>query len=217
MLEQELKNIWNNSSQTEQISIETSLLIEELNAKMDRIQKVVRKRDIREISASVIGILIFAFLFYEIPFPITKLACAMSIIWFASVILKFRKSKTQNITSHLDLSVKGQLSHQEDAMQHQADLLNSVAYWYAIPPFIINCVFLFGLGDPADYNWTNSLAESILPLKVYLKTLTIIGLAFFYAFIIWINKRAATKVFKPILAKINIIQTQLEADKDNTD
>ena len=99
MLEQELKNIWNNSSKTEHISIETSLLVSELNAKMSRIQKVIKKRDIREISASVIGILIFIYLFYEIPFPINKLACIMSIIWFAYVILKLRKSKKKLLLS----------------------------------------------------------------------------------------------------------------------
>jgi len=210
MLEQKLKEIWKNSSQKKHISIETSQLIKELNAKMSSIQKVIRIRDIREISASAIGMLIFIYLLYEIPFPITKLACSLSIVWFAYVIFKLRKSKTQHITSHLDLSMKDQLADQEAAIQHQADLLDSIAYWYAIPPFIINCIFLLGLGNPADYNWTNSLAGSILPLTVNLKIVTIIGLAFFYAFIIWINKRATRKDIKPILKNIAIIQQQLD-------
>jgi hypothetical protein len=210
MLEQKLKEIWKKSSQKEHISIETSQLINELNAKMSDIQKVIKIRDIREISASAIGMLIFTYLLYEIPFPITRLACSLSIVWFAYVIFKLRKSKTQHITSHLDLSMKDQLADQEAAIQHQADLLDSIAYWYAIPPFIINCIFLLGLGNPADYNWTNSLAGSILPLTVNLKIVTIIGLAFFYAFIIWINKRAARKDIKPILKNIAIIQQQLD-------
>jgi len=105
MLEQELKNIWNNSSQTAQISIETNQLIDELNTKVSGIQKVVRKRDIREISASVIGILIFSYLLYEIPFPITRLACTLSIIWFVYVILKFRKSNSQNTQSNLQITL----------------------------------------------------------------------------------------------------------------
>ncbi len=59
MLEQELKDIWNNASQTAQISIETNLLVEELNTKINSIQKKIRKRDIREIAASIFGILHF--------------------------------------------------------------------------------------------------------------------------------------------------------------
>ena len=42
MLEQELKDIWNNSSQTPQISIETKQLITELNTKVNSIQKNIR-------------------------------------------------------------------------------------------------------------------------------------------------------------------------------
>ena len=61
MLEQELKDIWNNSSQTERISIEANSLAEELDNKVNNIQKKIRMRDVREISASVIGILIFAY------------------------------------------------------------------------------------------------------------------------------------------------------------
>ncbi len=62
MLEQELKNIWKNSSKTAQISIETNQLINEFDTKITRIQKKIRNRDVREISASVFGIIIFSFL-----------------------------------------------------------------------------------------------------------------------------------------------------------
>ena len=95
MLEQELKDIWNNSTRTTKISIETNLLVEELNVKVNSIQKKIRIRDVGEISASVIGILIFGYLLYEIPFPITRISCIFSIVWFAYVIFKFSKSKKQ--------------------------------------------------------------------------------------------------------------------------
>lgn len=209
MLDKELKDIWNHSFQTAQISIETKRLVEELNTKVSSMQNTIRMRDIREISASVIGMIIFMYLLYEIPFPITKLACALSIAWFAYVIFRLRKYKTQYPTTHLDLSVKGQLADQEASMQHQLNLLNSIAYWYAIPPFIINVVFLLGLGNPVDYTWTNSLAESFFPLTFNFKIIIIIGLAFFYSIIIWMNKRAAKKDIKPLLENIKTMQHQI--------
>ena len=189
MLEQELKSIWNNASKTSTISIETNLLVEELNEKVNSIQKTIKARDVREITASVIGILIFGYFLYEIPFPVTKLACFLSISWFAFVIFKFRKSNKQNTTTNLSLSITEGLTHQETLMQQQAVLLNSAAYWYAIPSFITNFIFILGLGNPIDYNWTNSIANSFLPLSLHLKIITLIGLAFFYGFIIWLNKR----------------------------
>lgn len=212
MLEQELKDIWSNSSRTAEISIETNKLRDELNSKVNRIQKKIRIRDIREMMASVIGILIFSYLLYEIPFPITKVACAFAIGWFVFVIFKFRKSKLQNRVNKLSLSMNEQLAYQEETMLQQLNLLDSAAYWYAIPPFIMNFLFIVGLGNPTDYNWTNSIAENILPLTVNFKLILLTGLAFIYAFTIWINKRAANKDIKPILENIKTMQQQLEKE-----
>jgi hypothetical protein len=209
MLEQELKNIWNNSSKSAEISIETNQLVEELNTKVNSVQKKIRNRDTGEISASVIGILIFGYLLYEIPFPITKVACSLSIIWFALVIFKFRKSTKQNTTTNLSLSMTDQLAHQEVTMQQQSILLNSAAYWYSVPSLIINFIFILGLGNPTDYNWTNSIANSVLPLTVDLKIITLIGLAFFYGFTIWVHKRAVSRELKPLLESIKKMQQQI--------
>lgn len=210
MLEQELKDIWNNASKTAQISIETNQLVEELNAKVSNLQKKIRTRDVREISASVIGILLFSYLLYEIPFPITKVACGLAIAWFVFVILKFRKSKIQNIKTDFSLSLTEQLKNQKTMMVQQAKLLDSALYWYAIPPFIMNFIFILGLENPTDYNWTNSVAESLLPLSSNLKLITLIGLALFYAFTFWINKRALTEDVKPIIESIEKMQQQIK-------
>jgi hypothetical protein len=210
MLEQELKDIWNNSSQPEQISIETKLLTEELNTKINSIQKKIRSRDVREISASMIGILLFGYLLFEIPFPITKVACGLAIAWFGFVILKFRKSKIQNNKTDFSLTIAEQLNNQKTIMVQQSSLLDSALYWYAIPPFIMNFIFILGLENPIDYNWTNSFAESILPLTSNLKILTLTGLAIFYAFTFWINKRALNKDVKPTIERIEKMQQQIK-------
>ena len=210
MLEQEIKEIWSNSSRTSKISIETNQLVDELNAKVNSIQKKIINRDVREITASIIGMLIFGYLLYEIPFPITKFACSLSIIWFVYVIYKSRKSKKQNSKTNLSLSMTEELAHHEITMQQQLNLLDSAAYWYALPSFITNLVFIYGLGNPTDYNWTNSIANSVLPLSINFKIITLIGLTFFYGFTIWINKRAANKGIKPLLENIKTIQQQLK-------
>ena len=210
MLEQELKDIWNNSSQSGQISIETKQLTEELSTKIKSIQKKIRSRDIREISASIIGILIFGYLLFEIPFPVTKVACGLAIAWFVFVIVKFRKSNLQNTKTDFSLTIAEQLNNQRTMMLQQSNLLGSTLYWYAIPPFIMNFIFILGLENPIDYNWTNSVAESLLPLTFNFKIVTLIGLALFYAFTYWINKRALNKDVKPTLESIEKMQQQIK-------
>jgi len=210
MLEQELKNIWKNSSKTARISIETDRLVQEFDTNITNIQKKIRKRDVREISASVFGILIFSFLAYEIPFPITKFSCLLSILWFAYVIYKFRKSNQQNSSEKLSLPLKEQLTHKKQLLQQQLKLLNSTGYWYAGPSFITNFIFIIGLRNPADYNWTNQIAENLLPLTVNAKVGTIIGLGIFYLLVIWVHKIAAKKDVHPILKSIEAIQQQIK-------
>ena len=210
MLEQELKNIWKNSSKTARISIETDRLVQEFDTNITNIQKKIRKRDVREISASVFGILIFSFLAYEIPFPITKFSCLLSILWFAYVIYKFRKSNQQNSSEKLSLPLKEQLTHKKQLLQQQLKLLNSAGYWYAGPSFITNFIFIIGLRNPADYNWTNQIAENLLPLTVNAKVGTIIGLGIFYLLVIWVHKIAAKKDVHPILKSIEAIQQQIK-------
>jgi len=210
MLEQELKDIWNNSSQSGQISIETKQLTEELSTKIKSFQKKIRSRDIREISASIIGILIFGYLLFEIPFPVTKVACSLAIAWFVFVIVKFRKSKLQNTKTDFSLTIAEQLNNQKTRMLQQSNLLDSALYWYAIPPFIMNFIFILGLENPIDYNWTNSVAESLLPLTSNFKIVILIGLALFYAFTYWIHKRALNKDVKPTLESIEKMQQQIK-------
>jgi len=210
MLEQELKNIWKNSSKTARISIETDRLVQEFDTNITNIQKKIRKRDVREISASVFGILIFSFLAYEIPFPITKFSCLLSILWFAYVIYKFRKSNQQNSSEKLSLPLKEQLTHKKQLLQQQLKLLNSTGYWYAGPSFITNFIFIIGLRNPADYNWTNQIAENLLPLTVNAKVGTIIGLGIFYLLVVWVHKIAAKKDVHPILKSIEAIQQQIK-------
>ena len=210
MLEQELKNIWKNSSKTARISIETDRLVQEFDTNITNIQKKIRKRDVREISASVFGILIFSFFAYEIPFPITKFSCFLSILWFLYVIYTFRKSNQQNSSENLSLPLKEQLAHKKQLMQHQQKLLNSAGYWYAGPSFITNFIFIIGLRNPADYNWTNQIAENLLPLTVNAKVGTIIGLGIFYLLVIWVHKIAAKKDVHPILKSIEAIQQQIK-------
>lgn len=210
MLEQELKNIWKNSSKTAQISIETDRLVKEFDTKMTNIQKTLRKRDVREISASVFGILIYSFFAYEIPFPITKFSCFLSILWFVYVIYKFRKSNPQNSSETLALPLQEQLAHKKQLLEQQLKLLNSAGYWYAGPSYVTNLIFIIGLKNPADYNWTNPLAENLLPLTVNAKVGTIIGLGIFYLLIIWVFKIAAKKDVQPILKNLEVIQQQIE-------
>lgn len=209
MLENEIKDIWKNAGPSGQLKIDTKTLSEELTAKINAVQKDISRRDTREISAAIFGILLFGYLLFEIPFPLTKIACGLAIGWFVFVVVKFRKSKLSTSLSDFSLPLAEQLDQQQSRMIQQAALLNSALYWYAIPPFLMNVIFILGLANPADYEWTNRVAVTFLPLTSNFKIITLIGLALFYALIYWLNKNALAKEIKPMIARIEKMKQQI--------
>lgn len=218
MLEQELKEIWKNSSQEEKINFDLSSLIVDLNKKMNQLNKTIRRRDRSEIGASVFGMVAFLYFAYEIPFPLTKIACILTVFWFVYVIFKLKKNKRQKLAIDLSLSFREQMTRQKANILQEVSLLNAVIYWYVLPPVLINVLFIVGFGHPMDYDWSPWLVEKLiienkldlLPISLNMKLLYICGIVIFNAFVIWINKRAVNKNLKPLIENTEQVIDQLE-------
>jgi hypothetical protein len=208
MLEEELKEIWRGSSRADQVKFDLSKLLIELNATMKQVEKNIRARDRRETVASLIGIPIFGYFAYAIPFPVTKIACILAIAIFCYIIYKLRSVRKQMPVPNMSLSFREQLAHQKEYMIKQKKLLDQVLYWYVLPPYLMNIVFIFGLGDPEAYNWSSNLI-AYLPIAFIEKIRIIIFLTIFYGWIVWLNRRAARKAFPPVIAEIERVQQQL--------
>jgi hypothetical protein len=211
MLEQNLKDIWRNSSQIEKIKFDLSRLVIDLNAKMNKIDKAIRTRDIREIGASVIGIIMFGYFAIEVPFPVSKIACVLTIGWFIYIIFKLRKNRKIKIAIDMSTPFNEQLDSQRKNMVQEAKLLNSVLYWYVLPPFIMNILFVVGIGNPADYSWSPMILD-MLPTTTNDKISILIFIALFNVFVVWLNKRAVRKSINPIIKDIETVQIQLQSE-----
>uniref|UniRef100_UPI0040572551 hypothetical protein n=1 Tax=Roseivirga sp. TaxID=1964215 RepID=UPI0040572551 len=174
-------------------------------------EKVIRNRDLREIIAAFVGIPIFAYFAYEIPFPITRVASILTVVWSVYVIYRFGKLQKSRKNEDLTQPFKIQLKNQKINMMAQHRFLDTVLYWYAGPPFLLNTLFIVGLGKAeslSDPSWI----ISHLPLNMNEKIPLIIGLACFYAFVVWLNKRAVRNTLNPLIAEIELIQQQLETE-----
>ncbi|MBO3696821.1 hypothetical protein [Roseivirga sp. E12] len=209
MVEQELKDIWRNSSQVEKIKIDLSNLLTDLNKRAKRLNNVIKNRDRREIIASALGAILFMYFAYEVPFIIARIGCLLTITWFVYLVYKLRNNRSLKRPIDLTQSFRQQLENQRQNMEQEAKLLNSVLYWYVLPPFIANVVFILGIGDPSISNWESGLLE-YLPVTMESKLRMIGFIALFNVLIVWINKRAVKKTLKPIIDDIDRLQKQLE-------
>lgn len=212
MFEQELRDIWKNSSEAERIKFDLSQLLVDLNKKMNQIEKDIKKRDRREIIASIIGIIMATYLAYVVPFPISKAACLLSITWFGYVIYKLRSTKNSAIPVDLTLPFRRQLEDQKANMQQQAQLLDTVLYWYVLPPYLVNVLFILGWGDPAAIGWDHFLAGIFSSLTLTGKLTLLAFLAVFYGFIVWLNKHAVKVRYKPIIQDLDKLIHQLDSE-----
>lgn len=221
MFEQELKDIWKKGYQEEDFKIDLSRLKTDLKGKMDTLKRSIRRRDITEIGASIFGILSFSYLAYEIPFPATKIACILTVLWFVYVIFKLKKNKKQKQPIDLSLTFRDQITNEKANMLQEVKLLNTVLYWYVIPPVIFNVIFIWGFGNPTDFDWTPWIIEKLvdnnkldlLPISLLMKLLYVFGIIGFNVFVIWLNKRAVKKTLMPLIENIDTVISQLEDEK----
>lgn len=210
MEEKELKNIWKNSSQVEKITFESTQLHNQLQNRMSYLEKAIHKRDRREIAVATLSIPLFVYLIYDIPYLASKIACALSIPWLLYVIFKLRTAQKYKQPIDMVLSFKEQLERQKYYLSRQARLLNTVWYWYALPPFIINIIFIGGLGDPGMQLSSRHIFSEHLPLSFTRKITVILGLGLFYLLIIWLNKRAVKKDIQPTIIEIDNVLKHLK-------
>lgn len=200
-----------NASQLESIQVDLSRLVIDLKKKLDHIEKVIRNRDLREIIAAFLGIPMFTYFAFEIPFLVTQLASILTVLWSVYVIYKFRKLQKSRKNEDLTQPFKIQLENQKVNILAQHRFLDTVLYWYAGPPFLLNTLFILGLGQAESLSNPSWLIGH-LPLNMNEKIPLIIGLACFYAFVVWLNKRAVRNTLNPLIAEIERIQQQLETE-----
>lgn len=212
MLEQEIKEIWKNSSQEEKIKFDLSRLLIDLKNKMSRLERYIRVRDKLEITTAILFIPIFGYLAYEIPFIVAKIGCILIMISFGYIIFKLRDVKKHKLSIDPVLSFREQLANQKAYLIQEARLMNTILYWYLAPSLVSYSILVLGLGDPVEYGWSNIFADKILPIPLTNKIIYLIFCAALFTGISWVNKRRVNKTYKPVIKGIERVQHQLESE-----
>ena len=93
MIEDELNKIWQSSSNQERIKFEKSKLMIELQSSLKRLDRWWNYLELSETILAVFGVFLSIFLFFKIPFILTKVALALMIICAVYLIIKYRGVK----------------------------------------------------------------------------------------------------------------------------
>jgi Ca2+/Na+ antiporter len=189
MMEDELVKIWQSSPSLEQIKFEKSRLILDVQAGINRVDKLIKYRDAIE-SGTAIFIVVPAFTYaaFQMPNVLTKLACAFIIFWAFYLVYRFRNARKHRPGEVTD----NYIEYLHKTKQHllvQKKLLETVLWWYIIPAQ--SGVTLFSLGIALDTGHYDGLIKmEILGLILAIVT-------------IYMNKQTLKKTLNPRLKKID--------------
>ncbi|MEP0263769.1 hypothetical protein [Dokdonia sp.] len=209
MIEQELKDIWRNSSETKKIQFDMTQLLTNFKTGMESRERIVRVRDRREIFGAIIGILGFGYIAYHTPFLVAKTGAILLIASYIFYIFKLRANRKSKHTQDLFLSIEEQLQHQKQFMVNQTKLLGSVLYWMVLPMFVSYMIYVWGVGDPSQYEIPSILLEA-LPINLRSKLIWSIVMIILSIYVVWMNKRAVVVNWKPLIKQIDTIIDQLK-------
>ena len=195
MLEQELKNIWQNSPQKEIIKFEKSKLLIDLNHNISKFEKAIRNRNIREIGSALFVFAVFGYYAYLYSHPLAKIGAI--IISLACLFIIYKLKQVQRLMKPINLtfSMKEQLIETRIYITNEKNLLDNVLYWYLLPLSFGMIIFTMGLNM--------SFKRLLISVPIFIVLNIVIYI---------INKLTVKKKFLPLIENINLSIKEMEED-----
>ncbi len=193
MKDNSLKQLWQMSGCSMTVTLNNEALLVSLNKKIVQYERSILKRNIREITAAFIVMIINIFYFIRIPFPMAKAGAAiiiLSCIFISAKLVYANRIKQTGIQN----DIKSHLEYCLEKINKQIALLESVWLWYLLPFYAGVLVFYFAF-----------------PLSIINKIIFSVTVTVLYVIIYFINKRTSKRVLEPL--KISIEEALLELNE----
>jgi hypothetical protein len=195
-----LKTEWKSKTENEYNHAELKLAIQQLQKETKKIDRSILVRDVLEISASVVLLLISCFGVLNSSSVIQSIGF---IIWiFTCILVPYKLIKTKQKTELKIDCMKAYLTNEKIKLNRQKRNLETVAWWYILP-CLLGIIFVSaGVNVSA-----NGLPIIDQPLLIYL-----IGCIFGALVIYFLNRHAARQKFQPLIDKIDQRLSEMEQE-----
>lgn len=194
MIDEELKKIWQGASEEALIQFNQSRLFIEMEQKLKRFDDDIKHRNYTEIFVAILLIPIFTVVAYSTPYPLSRLGAGLIVLYCFFIIIKLSHTRKQKNKIDYTTTLKQQLITTKTYIEKEKRLLNTVWYWYLLPPFA-GCI-LFWAG---------------IPMSKWMLGLLILFAALVNGSIWWLNQRAVKKGMNPLIEEIEATLEELEA------
>lgn len=194
MLENELKNIWKNSSKEELVKFNKSKLILDLDSKLENFDKKMKIRNRAVQFGSIIFVIIgFTIVFFWEPELLTKIACLLSLPMAILQLYLIKKVKKYKVDDY-SLPLKEFLLKRQQYLIKERKLFDTILYWNILPFILIFTLFILG----------ESLSGTDLIINILLYT-SVLVIGFLG------SKRVVKKRFDPLIKKVEASIAELDS------
>jgi hypothetical protein len=177
---------WQSQSSRTQVTIDSDLLLKEVQRSQQNLRAVILVRDFREIAVALLMLPIWFYMGYRLSLPWTWYLTVPAIIWVAGFLVVDCVRHSQKFATS-DVPLLQCVQDSLAQVNHQIWLLRNVFWWYLLPFTVSILTFFTQIAWRTSRGWQDVLAHSCLFTFV---------IALYY-FIDYINQYAVSKDLEP--------------------
>ncbi len=184
MNDDELKNLWQQQP-LRNPDVSAAQVISALQSKSNQLRRGLRARDLRELVACALGIIIFGYFLLKERAPMARLGHLIVIGSSIFMAWKLVHARRANPPAAAGATIVESLRAELNSVRAQSRLLGSVLWWYLLPPGIGLLVATWGM----KIHLHAKIPATLLFIAVY-------------AFVYWLNQWARSKQLLPLEAQL---------------
>lgn len=203
-MEDELKKVWQSQASTARLTLDASLVLNEVRRNEKQFEAMILARDLREVTVALVLVPVWFYMGYKLSSPWTWYLSVPGLLWIAGFMIVDRKRQRRKLSApgdDLRRSVESSLAQ----VEHQIYLLRNILWWYLLPLFVPMTLFVAHVacrsGDSSVGRWAGFAAMELM-------------FALIFGFIYWLNQFAVRKQLEPRQRELQALLRSLdEADK----
>ena len=192
MNDDELKQLWQQQS-LRQPQLSSAQLIAAMQKQTAQLRRILDSRDIRELVACAVVVIIFAVYFFTAREPLSRLGNLIVIASTFFIAWKLVRTRRSTPPAPPGASVVESLRAELKSVRAQSRLLGSVLWWYLLPPTIGLLVGTWGTQINLHAKITSTLVFIAVDVFVW-----------------WLNRWARSKQLLPAQAQLESLLHSIE-------
>jgi hypothetical protein len=204
---EDFKQVWQSQTAQSRVTIDTDLLLREVQRNQRYFTATIFWRDVREIGVGLVLIPVWLSLGINFSLPWTWYLTVPGLVWIVVFMLLDRLRQRQRSPEPAD-SLTQRLEGSLAQVVHQIWLLRNILWWYLLP---LGVPMLAFVGQVTLQTRTSAWATVTVMIPVFLFA----GAVFAFAY--WLNQYAVRTELEPRRQELEMLLSSLREERTGSD